>query len=437
VGLSNQGNTCFMNAALQCLGAISTVIGIIDKASIKATCGTLVYAFREHLGMASSGDYISLAPTHLKALLAKRHGRYEGNMRDDSIDFVLRFLKALHDDCNLTRQSKSSTQITEEGIFAIDDNFAQYFELVAKDAEDGGPSLLYHQLAQHFTLCGPLCHPQFKVTKSSHNTNSCAEQTWARFALKHRSPVMDAFAFQLHVEATCARCGHAHHWFPVVCHLSIELPLERKGMVKYSGCAHCNSTKKALSLCSQCRFVGYCSNVCQRNHWPFHKPDCTHTPRKRKAEGVTLDALLDDKFSPPHNTIDEVMRKCEGCMAPLPQVRMAIWSLPKILIIHLSRNKSVGVKVDTKVIFPAEKFDIGKRVTGPNRSLRVYDLCGVTEHGGNSQSYYFGQGHFEAKIKLRNSGSWCTANDTIVRPCDHSAIITNRACVMYYEQKLA
>lgn len=355
-------------------------------------------------------------------------------MRDDSIDFVLRLLKALHDDCNLTRQSKLLTQVEEKGLLKINEDLVKYFALVDKDAADGGPSLLYHQLAHHLTLCGPLCRPQFKVGKSSYGAHSGAEQTWARCASRHKSPVMDAFAFQLHVEAICTNCGYSHNWFPVVCHLSIELPLEHDIMVKYGNCAHCNSTKKALSLCSQCRLVGYCSNACQRDHWLLHKLDCTHAPIKLKADGVTLDTILDDKFGPPHNTIDEATRTCEECMASLQHVRMAIWSLPKILIIHLSRNKSVGVKVDTKVAFPTDGFDIGKRVTGPYKSPFFYDLCGVTEHGGKGQNYYFGQGHFTAKIKSRKNGSWCTANDTIVRPCEHAAVVTNKACVMYYER---
>ena len=150
---------------------------------------------------------------------------------------------------------------------------------------------------------------------------------------------------------------------------------------------------------------------------------------------ISLDELLCRKFGPPHDTIGEVSRFCKKCRAPLPNFRTAIWSLPKILIVHLSRNKSIGVKVETRVDFPLNSFDLSNRVSGPRNGTSLYDLKGVTEHGGAGQSYYSGQGHFTAKVKSPKGESWRVANDTTVQECKQADIVTSAACVLYYERR--
>lgn len=40
-------------------------------------------------------------------------------------------------------------------------------------------------------------------------------------------------------------------------------------------CDNCGKTDVPLLTCSRCKQVKYCSPVCQKKHWPIHKPDCT------------------------------------------------------------------------------------------------------------------------------------------------------------------
>ena len=57
-----------MNAAFQCLAAVTAISDIMDSAVISPLSGNLVAAFHEHLYMFLGGSYISLAPTCLKVL---------------------------------------------------------------------------------------------------------------------------------------------------------------------------------------------------------------------------------------------------------------------------------------------------------------------------------------------------------------------------------
>ena len=42
-------------------------------------------------------------------------------------------------------------------------------------------------------------------------------------------------------------------------------------------CDNCGKTDVPLLACSRCKSVRYCSPVCQKQHWPIHKPDCIST----------------------------------------------------------------------------------------------------------------------------------------------------------------
>ena len=133
-------------------------------------------------------------------------------MRDDSIDFVLRFLKAIHDDCNSAKKPQNGPCVGQaEEMIDVSQKFAPYFSQVADDGDDGGPSLLYHQLAHQLALCSPLCQPHFEASLETIDQCDGAKLVWARCAARHVSPVFDAVAFQLHVEAACADCGTCHN----------------------------------------------------------------------------------------------------------------------------------------------------------------------------------------------------------------------------------
>ena len=54
----------------------------------------------------------------------------------------------------------------------------------------------------------------------------------------------------------------------------IDAYMEKCRLEKPS-CDNCGKTDVPLSACSRCKKVKYCSQVCQKKHWPIHKPDCT------------------------------------------------------------------------------------------------------------------------------------------------------------------
>ena len=59
-------------------------------------------------------------------------------MRDDSVDFALRLLKALHDDCNLARKSSVVPCVGgDNDMIDVGEEFAPYLAIVANDGDDG------------------------------------------------------------------------------------------------------------------------------------------------------------------------------------------------------------------------------------------------------------------------------------------------------------
>jgi hypothetical protein len=39
-------------------------------------------------------------------------------------------------------------------------------------------------------------------------------------------------------------------------------------------CSQCGESDISLKICTKCRLTFYCSNSCQRKHWPVHKKWC-------------------------------------------------------------------------------------------------------------------------------------------------------------------
>lgn len=113
-----------------------------------------------------------------------------------------------------------------------------------------------------------------------------------------------------------------------------------------------------------------------------------------------------------------------------------IWSLPKVLIIHLKRfsfSRSWRDKIDTLVEFPVEDLDMSQYVLNPAQKQpgkAVYSLIGVANHYGG-----LGGGHYTAYAKNHLQNAWYSFDDALVTQTSSSNVVTRSAYVLFYQLK--
>lgn len=111
-----------------------------------------------------------------------------------------------------------------------------------------------------------------------------------------------------------------------------------------------------------------------------------------------------------------------------------IWSLPKVLIIHLKRfsfSRSWRDKIDTLVEFPVDNLDVAKYVLNPAQREKghlIYNLIGVANHFGG-----LGGGHYTAFAKNAHQNAWYSFDDALVTQTTSSNVVTRSAYVLFYQ----
>ncbi|XP_053545389.1 ubiquitin carboxyl-terminal hydrolase 4 [Bombina bombina] len=110
-----------------------------------------------------------------------------------------------------------------------------------------------------------------------------------------------------------------------------------------------------------------------------------------------------------------------------------LWSLPKILVVHLKRfsyNRYWRDKLDAVVEFPIRNLNMSEFVCDPTASPYVYDLVAVSNHYGG-----MGGGHYTAYAKNRANGKWYYFDDSSVSPASEDQIVTKAAYVLFYQRR--
>ncbi|XP_053528696.1 ubiquitin carboxyl-terminal hydrolase 43 isoform X2 [Artibeus jamaicensis] len=149
--------------------------------------------------------------------------------------------------------------------------------------------------------------------------------------------------------------------------------------------------------------------------------------------------------------------KCPHCKA-LQQgmVKLSLWTLPDILIIHLKRFCQVGErrnKLSTLVKFPlcdlnmaphvAQRSAGAKAAPGPWPSWKqpaclptsyppdfLYDLYAVCNHHGSLQG-----GHYTAYCRNSLDGRWYSYDDSTVESLLEDEVITRGAYILFYQKR--
>ncbi|XP_063101850.1 ubiquitin carboxyl-terminal hydrolase 11 isoform X2 [Cavia porcellus] len=129
---------------------------------------------------------------------------------------------------------------------------------------------------------------------------------------------------------------------------------------------------------------------------------------------------------------------CSSCKQhQLATKKLDLWMLPEILIIHLKRfsfSKFSHEKLDTLVHFPIRDLDFSEFVIKPQNEsapeLYKYDLIAVSNHYGGIRD-----GHYTTFACNKDSGQWHYFDDNSVSPVNENQIESKAAYVLFYQRQ--
>ncbi|KAK4322970.1 hypothetical protein Pmani_006294 [Petrolisthes manimaculis] len=182
-GLNNLGNTCFLNAALQCCSNTHPLTTYfisnmhLYELNPDNPCGMKGHMARQYGSLMQelwAGGARTVAPLKLRWTIGKYSGNFTGFQQHDSQELLAFLLDGLHEDLNRVHNKP-------------------YIEL--KDSE-GRPDTLV------------------------------AQEAWENHILRNKSIIVDLFHGQLKSKVTCKVCGNESARFDPFTYLTLQLPME-------------------------------------------------------------------------------------------------------------------------------------------------------------------------------------------------------------------
>lgn len=495
-GLSNMGNTCFMNAALQCLSNTPPLtdyiltdkfLDDINTDNPLGMRGEIARTYSELIKVIWSGNNTSFLPREFKCAVSRFAPQFNGFAQQDCQELTAFLLDGLHEDLNRIRVKP-------------------YIE-TKNDVERRPDEVV-------------------------------AEESWSNYKRRNDSIVVDTFHAMLKSTLVCPGCQLVSVTFDPFCYLSLPLPVKREKQVnltflpavgqideskihkasdtldpdeadlirRYEGlisffngsieeyAAHSSPENRPRSCKMQVPRSGPVSEICDIVRRILNEERSPEAGDVKQDNLVLAELNTDGRISKVYQSnehynqlsddivvvekgssyvvpiqIDE--RMCETYtqtkVAPRPTLQLRdcinqftslerlgaddpwycpkckkhqqatkkfdIWSLPKVLIIHLKRfsfSRSWRDKIDTLVDFPVDGLDMSEYVLNPTQKDQkrlTYDLIGVANHFGG-----LGGGHYTAFAKNDPLNSWYSFDDALVTPTSSSNVVTRSAYVLFY-----
>jgi len=198
VGLVNMGNTCFMNAGLQCLSHIEPISAYfltgkyaeeLNPSNPYGTGGHLAKGFAKLQEMLWQRRSRTHSPSHIHNTLSKfaRH-LFRDADQQDAQELLAYLLDGLHEDLNLVKVERKESRRDME---PKEDS----------DEEDERMAQLEREKGEEYV----------------------AALTWMKHLMRHKSVLVDLFQGQLRSRLTCGTCGHQSKTFDP--YLYIALPV--------------------------------------------------------------------------------------------------------------------------------------------------------------------------------------------------------------------
>ena len=182
-GLNNLGNTCYMNAAIQCVSNTKILASYfnrnchlheINRTNPLGMKGHVAKRFGDLVCEMWVGNIRTVAPIKFRWTIGRYATNFAGFQQQDSQEFLAFLLDGLHEDLNRVTTKK-------------------YVEL---QDSDGRPDIVVSQEAEQ------------------------------NHSARNKSVIVDLFHGQLKSKVTCKVCGHESVKFDPFSYLSLPLPME-------------------------------------------------------------------------------------------------------------------------------------------------------------------------------------------------------------------
>ncbi|XP_036197488.1 ubiquitin carboxyl-terminal hydrolase 43 isoform X5 [Myotis myotis] len=533
LGLKNHGNTCFMNAVVQCLSNTDLLAEFLALGRYRAAPGRAEVT--EHLAALVRAlwtrEYTPQLSAEFKNAVSKHGAQFQGHAQHDALEFLLWLLDRVHEDSEGSSRGPGSQQFEKSyvnilsiSVCTCSPGYRCFFsdDMVSTLPPLSQLRILRSRDSQSFCLKtqdGGSLHLQPEGSKASENHLSPS----AQLSLG-QSFVQSHFQAQYRSSLTCPHCLKQSNTFdPFLC-VSLPIPLRQTRFgppfliredrtISWVQLQQCILSKVrhlmkgeapgqqnpgplfSIRVVGQSLALSYLSPQDSRPlcHWAVDRALHLRRPggpphiklavewdscAKERLFGSPQEERVQDADSvwrqqqahQQHScTLDECFQfytkeeqlaqddawKCPHCQA-LQQgvVKLSLWTLPDILIVHLKRFCQVGGrrnKLSTLVKFPLCGLNMAPHVAqrstgatpGPWPSWKqpaclptsypldfLYDLYAVCNHHGSLQG-----GHYTAYCRNSLDGQWYSYDDSMVESLPEEEVITRGAYILFYQKR--